>query len=671
MWRIDHPLNTALSLTRYVMRILLLIVFSCYLSVVNAQENTTQIAPSEKSQASLAQASLKQADLEYKNKNFDDAIKYYLEATTFLTAPDSVTQKQLAITYKFLAQSYKRINDRESTVLYYKKTLAIFTHLKDLRNTARTLNTLAEAERKLNRYEDSLTHSIEALEIYKNINDTIGQAKALTGAGIIYRYIGSYEKSLVYIRQAHGFYKAKDMFSEMAKTSNQMGLIYTRLKQFEDARSFYQLTIDLPENKVDAKTLASALRELAVIDTNQGNFESAKPLAMKAYQIYQESNNKKNQSLITRIIANIYRGEENAPKAIFYYRKSLDIATEIGDKLYQTKAQTPLAAFLIDIDVEEAKRLLKRAVEIATEINSNSQKLYAYRELRRVETVSNNYDEALKYAELEIEYNDIIQKENEEQKIVELKAFLYSEKKQMEMESLKEKASLDQLELAQKNDEIKLVQQKAIITELQLKNNKYSSMLLGLSLVLATVLIVMTYFRFYASRQQNKKLKYLATRDSLTNCFNRRALLSRMELDFDDAIATGKYSIIMVDIDHFKDINDVHGHVAGDTMLCKVAEALKESVSKNDMVARFGGEEFCIVLLGVSQIKAVEIAEQMRNRIEHIRSDGISVTCSFGVTSMEFDTEDPDELISRADIALYQAKALGRNQVRVWTDIAK
>jgi diguanylate cyclase (GGDEF)-like protein len=144
-----------------------------------------------------------------------------------------------------------------------------------------------------------------------------------------------------------------------------------------------------------------------------------------------------------------------------------------------------------------------------------------------------------------------------------------------------------------------------------------------------------------------------------------------MEIDFDDAKTTGKYSVIMVDIDHFKDINDIHGHVAGDSMLCKVAEALKDCVSNNDMVARLGGEEFCIVLLGVSQNKAVEIAEQMRKKVERIDGGDISVTCSFGVTSMEFDVEDPDELISRADIALYQAKALGRNQVRVWTDIAQ
>jgi diguanylate cyclase (GGDEF)-like protein len=653
------------------MRILLLIIFSFYFTVVNAQESTAQIAPSAESQALLAQASLKKADFAYQNKNYDEAIKYYLYATTFLTAPDSVTKKTLAVTYKFLAQSYKRIDDKESTVLYYKKTLSVFTDLKDLKNTARTLNTLAEAERKLDNYEASLTHSIEALEIYKQINDTIGQAKALTGAGIIYRYIGSYEKSLIYIRQAHRFYKEKNMFSEMAKTSNQMGLIYTRLKQFEDARSFYQLTIDLPEDQVDPTTLASALRETAVIDINEGDYASAKPLAMKAYQIYQDGNDKRNQSLITRIIANIYRGEENAPQAIFYYKKSLDIATEIGDKLYQAKAQTPLASFLIDSDVEEAISLLKLAVEISTEINSNAQKLYAYRELRRAETVRENYAAALEYAELEIQYNDIIQKEREDQQIVQLKATLYSEKKQMELESLKEKATLDQLELAKKNDEIKLVQQKSIITELQLKNNKYSSMLLGLLLAISIFLILMIYFRFYASKQQNRKLNYLVTRDSLTDCFNRRALLSRMEIDFDDAKTTGKYSVIMVDIDHFKDINDIHGHVAGDSMLCKVAEALKDCVSNNDMVARLGGEEFCIVLLGVSQNKAVEIAEQMRKKVERIDGGDISVTCSFGVTSMEFDVEDPDELISRADIALYQAKALGRNQVRVWTDIAQ
>ena len=588
---------------------------------------------------------LSKSDLEYQKKHYDDAIVLYLHAVNYLSSPDKATQKNLGRAYTYLAQSYKRLNQKEQTAFYYKKALTVFTELQDLKNKARTLNTLAEAERKLNNYFSSLDYSIEAIELHKKIDDPVGHAKALTGAGIIYRYIGLYEKSLEYILKAHLFYKKAKITTDIAKTSNQMGLIYTRLKQFEEARSFYQLTIDLPEKKVEPQTLASALREIAVINTNIGNYQAAKITAMKAYKIYKKIDDKKYQSLIARIIGNIYRGELNYPQAIAYYRESLSIATEIGNKLYQTKAQTPLAAMLFATDIEESMVLLKKAVAISTEIDSNTQKLYAYRELRKAEKLRGNYKESLGYAELEILYTGIIQKEKEDNELVKLKATLYSQKLEMELVSLKKKVTLDKLEL---------------------EKNKYASVALTLLLLLSVLLSILMYIRFIASKKKNKELDYLATRDPLTNCYNRRALLARMEQDFNDKESLGEYCLIMSDIDHFKLVNDIHGHIEGDAVIRMVVDLFQHCVRQKDIVARFGGEEFCIILHGVGQTKAMKIAEKMRYKIEHANYNGISVTCSFGVTSTKFNAKYPSELIVQADAALYKSKSLGRNKVTLW-----
>lgn len=632
-----------------------------------AQDNLSQTMPQVESQTDSAKTYLHIADSAYKEKRYDEAIKNYLIASELLTAPDPVTQKSLAVTYKYLAQSYKRIYDKEATVFYYEKTLDTFTKLNDKKNIARTLNTLAEAERKLENYEASLEHSLQSIELHKEVNDIEGKAKALVGAGIIYRYIGDYDKSLNYISQAYRYYKKKNMVSDLAKTSNQLGLIYTRLKQFEDARSFYQLTIDLPKDKIVPETLASALREIAVIDINAGQYDSAKINAQHAYDIYISMGHKANQSLVTRIIGNIYREQLNYSQAIHYYRKSLKIAQEIDSKLYQVKALTPLASMLFETNIDEAVALLKSALDISNEINNNAQKLYAYRELRKAETLRKNYAAALEYAENQILYTEIINKEREDQQLVQLKAKLYSEKLEMELTALREKAALNQLELARKNDEIELAKRNNTIAELELENNKYSSILLGLLLALSILIIIMTYLRFNASKKRNIELNYLATRDALTNCFNRRALLNNMEHDFNENSDDEKYSIIMIDIDHFKDINDHHGHVVGDTILRKVADALQHCLGTKHMLARFGGEEFCAVLKGVSENETVRIAEKMRDKVTQIHYDNISVTCSFGVTSMATNAQNPDELISRADTALYQSKSMGRNLVSVWT----
>jgi polar amino acid transport system substrate-binding protein len=122
----------------------------------------------------------------------------------------------------------------------------------------------------------------------------------------------------------------------------------------------------------------------------------------------------------------------------------------------------------------------------------------------------------------------------------------------------------------------------------------------------------------------------------------------------------------MVDIDHFKAVNDNYGHSTGDAVLSAVANILQNSVRQNDIVARFGGEEFCIVLPGTPQEQAMNIAETIRQKVEASSFDNISVTCSFGVTSIKFNAKAPSELIEQADLALFKSKSLGRNQVTLW-----
>ena len=440
------------------------------------------------------------------------------------------------------------------------------------------------------------------------------ELKHLAGAGIIYRYIGRYEKSLQHIHQAYLYYKKANDINGIAKTSNQMGLIYTKLKQFNLAQSFYQVTIDLPKGKVEANTLASALREMAVIDLKSHHYETAKILIHRAYNIYKEDNNVANQSLAARIIGNIYRAQKDTVNAIFYYRQSLALATQIGSKIYQIKAQIPLAKMLTKKQPRKAIILLKQSLALATEINFTSHQLYAYQSLRKAEKALGNFAESLYYAEKEIKLSKVIQKEREDNQLVLEKAKLHSHKIEMELEVLKEKNMLDKLELAKKNNAIEISNQAIKISELQ---NKYIYVALASLLLLCFISAVFIYLRFVDSRKRNKELNYLAARDPLTECYNRRVLFELMNQDFEHLESIGEYCVIMVDIDFFKEINDTHGHSVGDTVIHDVAKILQSDIRKNDIVARFGGEEFCIVLHGVTQDKAMHIANTMCLTIEN------------------------------------------------------
>ncbi len=609
---------------------------------------------------------LNQANNLYKQKKYTGAIEKYSNSITYLQKNDPTTIKHKGSIYTKIAESYKRLKNREKTAYFYKKSLDIFIKLDNKKYIARTLNTLAESERYLGNLVIALEYSTESLKIHNTINDPTGYAKALMGAGIIYRHIERYEKSLKHIYKAYLYYKETNNYDGIAKTSNEMGNIYIKLEQFEEAKYFLKETINIPKEKISLTTLSSALRETAVIDFNDKNYDSALFFAKKAYNIYKDENEKLKESLTARIIANIFREQRNITKAISYYQKSLAIATQHNNELYQIKAQTPLAGIMITINTDEAILLLKNSLEIALRLKNKEQILYTYRTLRQAEDYKGNFKKALSYAKKEIKLANIIRNEYDEKKISLTKVALHSQKIEIELASLRERTKLDQLELIKKNNEIEIVRKTKMINELELKKNQYASIALTSLTTICLILVLFIYRSFIISKKRNKKLYHLASRDHLTNCYNRRALFKLMDKHILSKELDDQYCVIMADIDNFKQVNDTYGHNKGDSVIKSFSEVLQKSIRHDDVVARYGGEEFCIILKDISQEKALKIAEYIRKKIEKSTFSNISVTSSFGISSLEYGAKTASGLIEQADIALYKSKELGRNKVTFW-----
>ena len=168
-------------------------------------------------------------------------------------------------------------------------------------------------------------------------------------------------------------------------------------------------------------------------------------------------------------------------------------------------------------------------------------------------------------------------------------------------------------------------------------------------------------------RRQNQELEFLATRDPLTGSMNRRSYFEKFDTYFEDALRTGdSLSAFMVDIDHFKSINDNHGHAMGDEVLKQVAATLESNSRSTDVVCRYGGEEFSVLLPGTTIDQAAEVAEAMRKAIEDLKPEGLSVSASLGVSATCQNPESPQDLLEHADKCLYVAKRSGRNQVVRW-----
>ena len=164
---------------------------------------------------------------------------------------------------------------------------------------------------------------------------------------------------------------------------------------------------------------------------------------------------------------------------------------------------------------------------------------------------------------------------------------------------------------------------------------------------------------------QRRELYALATTDKLTGCHNRHSLMDFSRKFIAQAIRHRfPVSVMVIDLDHFKQINDRHGHATGDIVLQEVGALLNRSFREGDLVARFGGEEFVILLDHCDATGAAGKAESLRRALEALRPAGLTVTASIGITTLDVgQSTDFEALFAAADEAVYRAKAGGRNRV--------
>ena len=187
--------------------------------------------------------------------------------------------------------------------------------------------------------------------------------------------------------------------------------------------------------------------------------------------------------------------------------------------------------------------------------------------------------------------------------------------------------------------------------------------------VFAVILVTSVGFLLLHKERSEEAAQKLALTDPLTGAFNRRTFLELAEKEIARTRrARGSLSLIMLDLDHFKQMNDRNGHLAGDEVLKGVVAITLTCLRKEDFLVRYGGEEFCILLPSVAIDRAAVMAERIREAVEQARFSfkgrALSVTISIGVTTLSMDgNENIDTVVNRADEALYAAKKAGRNRV--------
>ncbi|MBN2654500.1 MAG: diguanylate cyclase [Nitrospirae bacterium] len=203
----------------------------------------------------------------------------------------------------------------------------------------------------------------------------------------------------------------------------------------------------------------------------------------------------------------------------------------------------------------------------------------------------------------------------------------------------------------------------------QLKNSRNILILtaFGTMVLIITVIYFMSRTLVLRLEDARQKMRRQALVDELTQVYNRRFLMKKLKSEFDRSLRyESRLSLIMIDIDHFKNINDTFGHLFGDVVLLRVAQIIQANLRGYDVLARYGGEEFVIVCPDSTVDEANAVAERVKEKItKEVITDGAhkaSLTVSFGVTERRLD-DTLDTLLSRVDTALYQAKNTGRDRI--------
>ena len=625
-------------------------------SQMKVQQNTTM----------FADIYIMAGRLYYQQKKYDDAIVQYQKSASFIKGTDDDSKKLLALTFHEIAQCYKRLNNVPESIINYQESLSVHTARQDSLSIAKALKNIAMAENKQKNYIKALDHAHRSLTILSSDSSSPRYAQVALATGIIYRNIGDYEKSLDLIQQAKKIYEQENDVRHLAEVDNQIGLIYTDLHQLDNALSFYYQTVNLPNARVKPETRAAAFRELGVISYHQGNLETSINMFNAALRTYQSIASRSKTTRIDLLLGRSYLKKKNYAIATHYFEQSLALAVELEQIEFQVQSLNYLGQIMLNEDAEQATSLLERSLTLSSKVDNKDDRMMTYHWLKESEKVKGNLAKSIEYSDKKFQLSQEIKQEREALDFTKNQVILDSYKLEIELNDLRENAEVDTLKLTQQQNEIAIMQQSQQIAALEIKRNRFANLLLITALSVFILAVLYILYRYRNTRAKNRELHYLASRDPLTHCYNRRILYQRFNKSVESKESLKQYSVLLAEIDSFKTINDNYGHSTGDKVLQGVAKILLNNANEDDTVARFGGEGFCILLPNSTIQEAEIIAEKIRYDIEKNTFESMNVTCSFGVASLNNETEFNLTLIERADMALYQSKYDGINRVTLW-----
>ncbi|HEX2202826.1 MAG TPA: diguanylate cyclase, partial [Longimicrobium sp.] len=406
------------------------------------------------------------------------------------------------------------------------------------------------------------------------------------------------------------------------------------LGEYAEALAYHERALALKREVGDWPGEGISLVNVGASHEHLGDLERALVCYAEALELARRTGERYTEADALRNLGEVRRKQGDHARAMEHLAEALEVCRGAGLRQVEADARIALGRTLASAgDIEGGLAQLDRALEGAREIQARVHVYEAHRALSELHERRGDLGEALRHFKAFHEAEDEVFSADAEKRIQGLLV-------QAEMERSQREAEL----LRVKNDELT-----AANRALREADEEKARLLAQL-------------------RRQAEALERLAREDALTGLSNRRHVDERLALEWERARRFGRdLTVVMADLDHFKEVNDRFSHAAGDAVLRALGRLLRERTRGIDVVGRYGGEEFVLLLVETPPEKAERFCEKLRAAVEAHDWDavhpGVRVTMSLGLSG-DLSVESPEALLAAADAKLYEAKRAGRNRVR-------
>ncbi len=583
----------------------------------------------------------------------DKAVRYAEEA--YRAAQALSLAKPAARALLFRASGQYHLGDLDSALQSYEEGLVAAQALPDDLLIGGCLNGVAIVRMKRGDLAAALPAFDEAMVHLEKSGNKERLAAVTSNVSLIYYSRGEYDRALDLMTRALGLYESIGDERGQGIILNALGNVYNKLGDPKRARERFERALVLAERTKHTPLMVGCLVNIGEIHGKDGQWDIALIQFRRALGLAREIGSRDLISVCLNNIGDALRETGDVTGALDHYRESMKIFEEMNARPRLVVSHLNIGRLFVKAGrARDAEASLRKAFELAGEVGELALRKEAAEALVKLYEGEGNFRGAYEFQRAFNELKEQIFSKENYAKINGLEARVDSERKARQITLLKKQGE---------------------IQELRVKRQRLLIASTAVAVLLLSAIVFLLYKRNRLKARTNAELaaayarvEEMARTDSLTGLQNRRSAMERLEQEVRRSERTRRpLGLVMIDVDDFKKINDGRGHACGDEVLRGLGGLLRSSLRQLDVAARWGGEEFLVILPETAADGALVIAEKLRSAVEELRvtCDGgeAAFTITLGVSTCAAGGPPLAECLRLADEALYAGKRAGKNRV--------